>query len=158
MKEHYQTQKHQEAILKVVHQMGSQLRDAQMDTDFSRTTTETVGDPAITQSQEVYETLNVLSGGIETLSDDAQRVSNESLQGRINRQILAEPISQVKLSVEESISLLEGLKHNQDILHQELSSLKEKINDMQHVSYDGSFVWKITNFREKMSESSGYLP
>jgi chromosome segregation ATPase len=158
MKEHYRTQKHQEAILKVVSQTGLQSRDAQMDTDFSRTTTATVGDPAIGPLQEIYETLNILSGGIETLNDDGQRLSHESLQSQIKLQTLTEDFSQVKLSVEESHIFLEGVKHNQDILHQELSSLKEKINDMQHVSYDGSFVWKITNFREKMSESSGYLP
>jgi hypothetical protein len=54
--------------------------------------------------------------------------------------------------VEESHSFLQGVKHNQDILNQDLASLKEKINDMQYVSYDGTFVWKITNFKEKMSK------
>jgi hypothetical protein len=44
------------------------------------------------------------------------------------------------------------VKHNQDILNQDLISLKEKIDDMQNVSYDGTFVWKITSFKEKMSK------
>jgi hypothetical protein len=35
---------------------------------------------------------------------------------------------------------LQGVKHKQDILNQDLASLKEKINNMQHVSYDGTFV------------------
>jgi chromosome segregation ATPase len=132
--------------------MRSQLLDAQMDIDLSQLTTATTGDSTIAQLHEVYETLNILSRGIETLNDDGQRLSNESLQAQIKLQALTKEFSEVKLSVEESHSYLEGVKHNQDILNQDLSSLKEKINDMQYVSYDGSFVWKITNFQEKMSE------
>jgi len=60
--------------------------------------------------------------------------------------------------VEESHNFLQGVKHNQDILNQDLVSLKEKINDMQHGSYDGMFVWKITNFQEKMSKWNSHSP
>jgi hypothetical protein len=73
---------------------------------------------------------------------DGQCLSNESFQDQ----------NTVQLSVQESHSFLEGVKHNQDIINQDLSSLKEKVNDMQYVSYDGTFVWKITNFKEKMSK------
>jgi hypothetical protein len=58
--------------------------------------------------------------------------------------------SDLQLSVEESHGFLQGVKHNQDILNQDLISLKENIDDMQNVSYDGTFVWKITSFKEKM--------
>ena len=138
--------------MKVVLQMRSQLSDTQMDTNLSPTTTATANDPSIAQLQEIHDTLNILSGGIETLNDDAQRLSNESLQSQIKLQATAEELLQVKESVEESRMFLEGVKHNQDILNQDFSSLKEKIDDMQYVSYDGSFVWKITNFQEKMSK------
>ncbi|CAF3906340.1 unnamed protein product, partial [Rotaria sordida] len=45
------------------------------------------------------------------------------------------------------------VKHNQDILNQDLSLVKEKINDFRDVSYDGTLVWKITNFQEKMIDA-----
>ncbi|CAF3744782.1 unnamed protein product [Rotaria sordida] len=151
--EHYLTTHHQEAILKVVRHMRSQLLDTKMETDVTRTTTAVTSDPALIQLQEFYETLNILAGGIETLNDDGQRISNELLQCQIKLQTLVEDFSQVKLSVEESHSFLEGVKHNQDILNQDLTSLKEKINDMQYVSYDGTFIWKITNFQEKMTDA-----
>jgi predicted nucleic acid-binding Zn-ribbon protein len=157
MEEHYLSQQHQDTILQIVRQMRTQSADAQMDLDSSRTTTATTSDPATAQLQELYETLNILTGGIEALNDDGQRLSNESLQSQIKLQTLAEDFSQAKLSVEESHSFLEGVKHNQDILNQDLASLKEKINDMQYVSYDGTFVWKITNFKEKMSKLNNYL-
>jgi chromosome segregation ATPase len=152
MEEHCRTQKHQETIMKVVLQMRSQLLDTRMDTDLSQTTTTTTNDPTLAQLQEIHDTLNILSGGIETLNDDGQRLSNESLQSQIKLQTLTEEFLHVKESVEESRNFLEGVKQNQDILNQDFSSLKDKINDMQYVSYDGSFVWKITNFQEKMSE------
>ncbi|CAF4269582.1 unnamed protein product, partial [Rotaria sordida] len=94
--------------------------------------------------------LNILSGGIETLNSDQQRLSNESLQTQITLPTLTEELSRVKLSIEESNDFLEGVKHNQDILKQDLASLQEKISDLQHVSHDGTFVWRITNFKEKM--------
>ncbi len=150
MEEHYLSQQHQDAILKIVHQMRSQLIDTQMDIDPSRATTATVSDSATAQVLELYETLNILTGGIEALNDDGQRLSNESLQSQIKLQTLTEDFSKVQLSVEESHNFLQGVKHNQDILNQDLVSLKEKINDMQYVSYDGTFVLKITNFQEKM--------
>ena len=152
MEEHYRTQKHQDVIMKIVHQMRSQLLDTQMDVDLPRTTTTTASDPATAQVQELYETLNILTGGIEALNDDGQRLSNESLQSQIKLQTLAEDFSQVQLSVEESHNFLQGVKHNLEILNQHLIRLKEQINDMQHVSYDGTFVWKITSFKEKMSK------
>jgi chromosome segregation ATPase len=154
MTEHYLTQQHQDTVIKVVRQMKSQLLDSQMEIDPSRTTTTTittVSDPATAQVMELYETLNILTGGIEALNDDGQRLSNESFQSQIRLQALIEETSKVQISVEESHGFLQGVKHNQDILSQDLTSLKEKINDMQYVSYDGTLVWKITNFQEKMS-------
>ncbi|CAF0853275.1 unnamed protein product [Rotaria sordida] len=133
--------------------MRSQLLDAQMDTDVDRTTSATTSYPVSAQLQGLYETLNILAGGIETLNNDGQRLTNESLQCQIKLQKLAEEFSQVKLSAEESHGFLEGVKQNQDILNQDVESLKEIINDMQYVSYDGTFVWKTTNFQEKMTDA-----
>ncbi|CAF4467068.1 unnamed protein product [Rotaria sp. Silwood2] len=151
--EHFLTKPHQDAILKVVRQMRSQLLDRQMNTDVARTASATTNDPASAHLQELYETLNILAGGIETLDDDGQRLSNESLQCQIKLQKLAEDFSQVKLSIEESDLFLEGVKQNQEILNQDLASLQERINDIQYVSYDGTFVWKITHFQEKMTDA-----
>ena len=152
MQEHYLTQQHQDAVLNAV----CQKLESEMNTDVSPittnpTTTHIMTDPL----KELNETINTLSAGIEALHDDGQRISDEALQNRIQLQTLTEDITKVQLSVEESHGFLEGVKHNQDIVHQEATSLKEKINDMQHISYDGTFVWKITSFKEKMSKWDG---
>lgn len=152
MKEHYLTQQHQDAIMKGVHQMRSQLPDSQMDISPFRTTTTTVTDPATAGVVELYETLQILTGGIEALNDDGQRLSNESLQSQIKLQALAEEYSKVQGSMEESHGFLHGAKHNQDILNQDIASMKDTINDMRYASYDGTLVWKIPNVREKLSK------
>ncbi|CAF4286818.1 unnamed protein product, partial [Rotaria sordida] len=41
---------------------------------------------------------------------------------------------------------------NQEILQQDVASLKQKVDDMQYVSYDGTLIWKITSLHEKMSK------
>ncbi|CAF1227878.1 unnamed protein product [Rotaria sordida] len=156
VKDHYLTQQHQRAILNVVRQLLSQLNDRQMVNDISRTTTAGTLNPAVVQLEELHEMLDILVGSIETLTNDEKHLTNESLQMQITLPTLIEELSKVKLSIEESNSFLEGVKHNQDILNQDLSSLQEKINDLQCISYDGTFVWKIINFQEKMSKLNSY--
>ncbi|CAF5021525.1 unnamed protein product, partial [Rotaria sp. Silwood1] len=136
--------------MKIVHQMLSQLNDRAMDNDFSQVTTVGICNTDRTQLQELYEMLNILSGGIETLSNDQERLSNESLQIQVTTSALTEELSKARLSIEETNALLKGVKLNQDILNQDLASVHEEVNELQHLSYDGTFVWKITNFKEKM--------
>ncbi|CAF1004075.1 unnamed protein product [Rotaria sordida] len=153
MKDHYLTQQHQYAILKVVPQMLAQLNDRQMNIDFSQTATAGVCNLATAQLEELYEMLNILIGGVETLTNDEQRLTNETLQMQITLTTLTEELSKIKLSIEESNTLWKGVNLNQDILNQDLSSLEEEINDLQCVSYDGILVWKITKFHEKMIDA-----
>ncbi|CAF4803879.1 unnamed protein product, partial [Rotaria sp. Silwood2] len=136
MEDHYLTEQHQYAVVKVVRQMLSQLNGRQMDIDVSRTTTTTTTalNSDVIQLEEFYEMLNILVGGIETLTSDEQRLTNESLQIQMTLPALTEVLSKVKLSIEESNSFLKAVKYNQDILNQDLSSLQEKVNDSQSVS------------------------
>ncbi|CAF3332853.1 unnamed protein product, partial [Rotaria sp. Silwood2] len=153
IEDHYLTRQHQHAILTVVRQLLAQLNDRQIDIDLPRTTTAGAGNSITVQLEELYEMLNILVDGIETLTNDQQGLTNESLQTQMTLPVLAEELSKVKFSIEESNAFLEGFKHNQNILNQDLSSLQEKINDLQFVSYDGILVWKITNFQEKMIDA-----
>ena len=131
---------------------GSQMISTQMNTDNPRTTTGIGVDQSITQLQELYETINIMSNGAKTLNEDTQRLNTELLEQQMNLPSLIEKFSKVKLADEETTVFVQGIKPSQDILNQDLASLKEKMDDMQYVSYDCSFTWKITNFHEKMSK------
>ena len=137
--------------------MRSQLRDGQMtsnemDTDTPRTTTTIDNNFAINQLEELHETIRVLGSGVETLNADTQRLNTNLLEHQIKLQRLTENVTNVKLGIEEESVVLDGVGRNLDILNQDLTSLGEKIDDMQYVSYDGTFTWNITNFRTKMSK------
>ncbi|CAF3805905.1 unnamed protein product [Rotaria sp. Silwood1] len=67
------------------------------------------------------------------------------------QKLIAEGVD--KLSIEESNGFLDIVNHKENTLNQDLSSLQEKINDLQYISYDGILVWKITNFQEKMLDA-----
>jgi chromosome segregation ATPase len=140
--------------------MKSQLRDNQMDTDTHQTTTTmttTTNNFAMDQLEELYETVRILSSGAQTLNEDRQRLNSELLEHQTKLQSLTDNASQVQVAVEEENALLEGIKRNLEILNQDVISLKEKIDDMQYISYDGTFTWKITNFQEKMSKQKVFL-
>ncbi|CAF1036255.1 unnamed protein product [Rotaria sp. Silwood1] len=153
IQDHYLTEQHQHAILNVVRQMLLQWNDRQMDIDLPRTTTAEAYNPVTAPMEELQEMLNILITGIETLTNDNQRLTNESLQMHMTLSTLTEKPSKVKLFIEESNAFIEGVKHNQAILNQDFSSLQEKVNDLQYVSYDGTLVWKITKLREKMIDA-----
>ncbi|CAF0963237.1 unnamed protein product [Rotaria sordida] len=133
MEDPFLTKQHQHALLNVVRQMLLQLNNRQMDTDLPRTTTAGICNPATAQLKGLYEMLNILVGGIKILTNDEQRLNNESFQMPSTFSTLTEELLIVKLSIEESNALLEGAKHNQDS-----SSLPEKANNSQYVSYDGT--------------------
>jgi predicted nucleic acid-binding Zn-ribbon protein len=129
MEDHYLTRQHMQSLLKIAHQMESHSLSSETTAEASRTTSATA------PWQELHETSSTLERCSETTNDGGQRLSNDSSQNQAN----------VKLSEEESCACMQDVKHNQDS-----TSLKEKINDMQYVSYDGTLIWKITKFQEKM--------
>ena len=156
MSEHYRTEQHQCAIVAFIHRDLSKMIPEHvegasgMDIDHhTHTTTTSLSDNTNAQVQEVYETIDVLAGGVQALNEDAQRLSNEEIQLQIQLESITNEFSKLKSSIEEQSTYLDGVKSNQEILHQDIVSLKQKIEDAQFISYDGTLVWKITNFAEK---------
>ncbi|CAF1441839.1 unnamed protein product, partial [Rotaria sp. Silwood1] len=107
MQDHYLTEQHQHTVLKVTRQMLLQLNDRQMDIDIPRTTMTEASDLAVVQLKDLNKMLNIVVGGIKTLNNDAQRLSNESFQMQIRLSTWTEELLKVKLSVEESNVFLE---------------------------------------------------
>ncbi|CAF3112629.1 unnamed protein product [Rotaria sp. Silwood2] len=103
--------------------------------------------------REIYETINILANGIQTLNDDTQSLFNESIRLQSSIESLTQDFSSIKLSILKQSSFLDGVKPNQEILQQDVASVKQKIDDIQYVSYDGTLTWKITNLHEKMMDA-----
>jgi chromosome segregation ATPase len=106
----------------------------------------------IIQLQEVYETCNLVSGGVETLNDDLQRLATESAHYQNTLNPLTQDLSILKISIQEQNAFLDGIKTNQDLLQQEIASTEQKMNDMKTSSYEGTLIWKVTDVQEKMGQ------
>ncbi|CAF3937168.1 unnamed protein product [Rotaria sordida] len=170
MSQHYLSEQHQQLLLSVVKQLSNAINDQII---FSRmqleatsvvplrtttlsaasTTTTTVNDQISTQFEELYQTISILSDGIQTLHDDAQRLSTESICHQNLLNTYNEDLLKLKLSVEEKNAFCNSMKLNHEILQQDLESMKQKFKDLQNVSYDGTLTWKITNVQEKMVDA-----
>ncbi len=157
--EHYKSEQHQTAIIAFICGDGKKFtsdqyeRGSGMDVDTGSYATTTFADNTTGQLQEVCETIDILAGGIQTLNEDAQRLSNESIQLQNAIEVLTNDFTALKLSVQEQSTYLDGIKPNQEILQQDVSSLKQKVEDLQFISYDGTLTWKISSFNEKMGKS-----
>lgn len=168
MSNHYMTEQHQNAIIICVRRLllkssnDQHQRSSDMEIDILPHTTTTMisstNDKLSVQLQQVYETIDILAGGIQALNDDTQRLSNESLGLHIKAEDLNRNLAALKLSIQEENAFLDGIKPNQEVLNQDVATLKQKVEDMQSVSYDGMIIWKITGFKERMSKISTLHP
>jgi hypothetical protein len=104
------------------------------------------------QLQELYEMVAILSGGTETLNDDVIRLSTESICYKNALDPFTQDLSTLKVSTQEQNACIDGIKTNQEILQQDVASMEQKVKDMKSNSYDGTFIWKITNVEEKMGQ------
>jgi len=158
------TEQHQKAIITSVRRSifkssnDQYERSSGMEIDFLSHPTTTMissaNDNRSAQLQEIYKTIDILAGGIQALNEDAQRLSDESLRLQIKEEELNRDFAALKLSIREENAFLDGVKPNQEILNQDVASLKQRVEDMQYVSYDGTIIWKISSFKEKLSEVS----
>ena len=168
MSAHYMTEQHQSAILTCIRRLTFNMASdkQQGDSNMGMNTKVDIlplsttlmilvdNNNASDRLAEIYEMINILAGGIETLNGETQRHSTELLYKQSAMDNLTKDFATLKQSVEEENIFLDGYKPNQEILHQDIESLKQKVNDLQYVSYDGTFVWKITDIKEKMSKIS----
>jgi len=164
MSNHYMSERHQTAINSFVRRLvfkpssDQHERGSRMDIDILphsiTTMSSDINNNTHIQLQEVYETIDILAGGIQTLIDDAQHISDNSLRIHTEMEVLNRNFTALKISIQEQNVFLDGVKPNQEILNQDVASFKQKLEDMQFLSYDGTFIWKITNFREKMGNIS----
>ncbi|CAF1189140.1 unnamed protein product [Didymodactylos carnosus] len=105
------------------------------------------------QLQQLYETLTTVTKNFQPLNEDSIRLSTESLRQQNLLQACQNEINLIKQSKVEIDSYIAGIGPNQEILQQELDSVKQKVEDLQCISYDGTFTWKISNISEKITDA-----
>ncbi len=120
----------------------------QAKTGIPRLTTVTPVNPDATLLQELCDTRDIPSDDINISSDDEQQhLNNALLQCQRKFPTLEPNFLTIKLSEQENngCSVVPIVKNDWTLSNLEADNSK-------YVSYDGTFIWKITNLVEKMSE------
>jgi len=170
LKKHYLTEEHQTAVTLCVEQLGLQLKkqyqtseivDAHMKMETSDLPTKITTAASTTSTVETCddelnyfdEMIKLFSNTTYTLNSELIRLNSESLQLSQSTEVADKFLPMIKTSIEESDNIVNAMHTNMILLQQELSSLKQKYDDLQAISYDGTLIWKITKFQEKMSKN-----
>ncbi|CAF1045056.1 unnamed protein product [Rotaria sp. Silwood1] len=163
LQEHYLSDIHQKTIVNFIRRLVSRERNEQyervsgMDVDIERGASSSIAsnnnDNINPQIQEIYERINTFTSGIQTIHDDTQRLSSESIRLQSSIESVTQEFSRIKLSIEEQSSFLGTVKPNHESFQENVATLKQKIDDMQCVSYDGTLIWKISNVHQKMMDA-----
>jgi chromosome segregation ATPase len=103
--------------------------------------------------KSLHEIIDILSIGIRTCNDELIRLNDESVQQSQLLETVDQLLPTVKTSTEESNNALSAMSTNLMILQQGISLLQQKYDDNQVTSYDGTLVWKIPRFQEKMGKN-----
>lgn len=111
----------------------------------------TASELAATSFNEVRKTSNIVMDGIQTLNNDIGSLENRMQQIQAQIQTLKVGLFPLKLGVPESRNSMENPSLNQISSGEHPTIVDENIDGTQRTSYDGTYVWKITNFKEKMS-------
>jgi chromosome segregation ATPase len=151
-RDHFLSEQHQNVLLQFLTRKPLQ---SVIDTDDRQliTSCTTISDQtSYTNPQQLDETMELLVGGIQALSDDTQRLSSESLRYQNTLEFFSEEYSKLKVAVQETNSLLDAHKANQQMLEQNLASFQQQIDDLKNTSYDGTLIWKITNVQQKIGK------
>ncbi|CAF3778917.1 unnamed protein product [Rotaria sp. Silwood1] len=154
---HYSSEQHQNSLMKVLYQMKFQMENernllTQMNNDLPRLTSVVAVDFNTVLFHELCEILEMSPDELNISSSNRQeQLNNALLQCQMKCPTLTLNFLESKISLQEIDESLNGQTANNVSIQNELIDLKKKTaENSQYVSYDGTFIWKITNVQEKM--------
>ena len=143
LQDHYLTEEHQEVLLKLVRHLSNNLSNIQHGNGLEE---------AASQFEELNETIAILTDGVKSLSEDVERLDIESTQLQNIVDTLQRDCASINLTIDGQNQQRNEREHQLHLMKRDLAELKEEVNERELTSDDGTLVWKITNFQEKMSE------
>ena len=144
MKFHYHTTQHYRAMMVAMSYLQVQS------SGVNEILLDAVNRPE-SEFQSISDLNDVVKDAIQTMKEDNQRLNEESRTCNVVSEDCCNRFTQLKLSMNETNSIVEGTQLNAIVLEQELLALQERIDHLQIVSHDGNFIWKITGVHEKIS-------
>ncbi|CAF4204354.1 unnamed protein product [Rotaria sp. Silwood2] len=155
---HYSSEKHQNTLMNVLYRMKFQMENernllTQMNNDSLRSTSVVPVDINTVLFHELCEILEMSPNKLNISSINRQeQLNNALLQCQIKCPTLTLNFLESKISLQEINESLDEETANSISIQNDLTELKTTAENSQYVSYDGTFIWKITNVQEKMSK------
>ena len=118
------------------------------------TTATTSPDAKDTRSQEVSTTVDILSVATQTVAQDIRRLTGDVTSVKNGIDAVQQECAKLKSSVGEQHTYMHGLQPNQESLNTDLASIQHMFEESRSASLDGTILWKIENFREKLGKLS----
>ncbi|CAF4852707.1 unnamed protein product [Rotaria sp. Silwood1] len=152
---HFLSEQHQNVLLQYLFQQKQVLMNDQLEVSSHTTiTTDRENDEtSYSNLKPLFETANILLGGIQSLNDDTQRINSELLHHQNSIRFLFEDLSKLKISIEETHSSINAQSTSQQILEGSINSLRQQFDDLRNISTDGTLIWRITNIQQKMVDA-----
>ncbi len=100
--------------------------------------------------EEFDDPITTLLAGVDVISADGQRIKNECVHYENTLQLITRDSLKVKKSIDEQDAFIYGMKSNQGGCDQDILFIKQNIDNIKLSSHDGTFIWKITNIKDKM--------
>ncbi|CAF1074128.1 unnamed protein product [Didymodactylos carnosus] len=108
----------------------------------------------LSELQKCYDLLTILTQGIQTLENDTTRLSTESIRVNSLMQSIFNELNQLKsIKIHTIDTCLASKASSQESLQQELSIIKQKVKEIEFMSYDSTLIWKVTNVTDKTTDA-----
>ncbi|CAF1455513.1 unnamed protein product [Didymodactylos carnosus] len=98
-------------------------------------------------------TLITWAESIKTLSQDSNRLSSESLRHQNLLQGVQGQMKELENGITDVNTCIDSITQNQEILQQDLLSLKKTVNKEKSSACDGTLIWRIDNVSNIMSDA-----
>ncbi|CAF3494982.1 unnamed protein product [Rotaria sordida] len=158
IRDHFLSQQHQNVLLRfltqnIQHPINDKEDESTMSCHTTITTYGGVDETSHVSLQQLFETMDILIGGLNVINDDTQRLTSESFQYQHSLQSVSEDASKLKIAIEATHSSINAHRTNQQILEESLNSCKQQLDDQKNISIDGTLLWKITNLQQKIDDA-----
>ena len=103
--------------------------------------------------QQILQGLEHLSEGIDRFGHDIQRLDNENLFHQNALISSRRDVLPLTKAIEEKQFAVERAKATDEMLERDLLSIRQTVEEIALHPFDGTFIWKITQIREKLGSS-----
>ena len=142
--QHNRSNEHQKVLMKVALHLKSSNRPTVV---ISRTL-----ENNRIQLEEIDETASVLYNSITVLKEDVQRVQNELISEKQKLDSITNEFSKLRISDQEQNSSVNNIQINQETCEQELTLIRQRMNEKKTWSCDGTLLWNIDNVQGKIGQ------